>query len=160
MRFLVGSGFSEYGSETLAARKNLLGYQSENSLFALLRRANFFTWGLLPCFSCTTWACDTLPSKKKHIITEKPRCGCRENIIKTVGTLLYYIMQNTRTKAMKNFVVAGAEIFTWLRLILSSTSNILFLWDLSMTMTMTMGCGRSKSRSRSRRINFPGAGKV
>ena len=67
-------------------------------------------------------------------------------------------MQNTRTKAMKNFAVARAEIFTWLRLILSSTLNILFLWDLSMT--MTMGCGRSKSRSRSRRINFCGAGKV
>ena len=59
---------------------------------------------------------------------------------------------------MKNFAVAGAKIFTRLRLILSSTLNILFLWDLSMT--MTMGCGRSKSRSRSRRINFRGAGKV
>ena len=69
-------------------------------------------------------------------------------------------MQNTRTKAMKNFAVAGAKIFTRLRLILSSTLNILFLWDLSMTMTMTMGCGRSKSRSRSRRRNLPGAGKV
>ena len=69
-------------------------------------------------------------------------------------------MQNTRTKAMKNFAVARAEIFTQLGLILSSTLNILFLWDLSMTMTMTMGCGRSKSRSRSRRINFRGAGKV
>ena len=69
-------------------------------------------------------------------------------------------MQNTRTKAMKNFAVARAEIFTRLGLILSSTLNILFLWDLSMTMTMNMGCGRSKSRSRIRRINFPGAGKV
>ena len=73
MRFLVGSGFSEYGSETLAARKNLLGYQSENSLFALLRRANFFIWGLLPCFSCTTLACDTLPSKKKNTSSQRSR---------------------------------------------------------------------------------------